>query len=180
MQSERALRGSISQREPTADETGGLEDLLLPLLLAPQVGEGVDDDAKDEVEHDDDDHEEEEQVVHHSGCEQRLLRWQRKATLVSNFDSVAAPEPQCWLIVTAAAHLFGGSPEEVTHASTVTQTLVQHRDDAHEQGVTHVLDPVVYVCGNWDRVETEESDWSASAWPLGSAAAGPLDRLNTI
>lgn len=60
--------------EPTADETRGLEDLLLPLLLAPQVSEGVDDDAEDEVEHDDDDHEEEEEVVDHSGCKQGLLR----------------------------------------------------------------------------------------------------------
>lgn len=57
----------------TADEAGRLQDLLLPLLLAPQVGEGVDDDAEDEVQDDDDDDEEEQQVVNHSGCEQRLL-----------------------------------------------------------------------------------------------------------
>lgn len=58
----------------TADETGGFQDLLLPLLLASQVSKGVDDDTKDEVEYDDDDHEEEQKVVNHSGCKQRLLR----------------------------------------------------------------------------------------------------------
>ena len=57
----------------TADETGRLQDLLLPLLLAPQVGECVDDDTEDEVQNDDDDDEEEQKVVNHSGCKQRLL-----------------------------------------------------------------------------------------------------------
>lgn len=54
------------------------------------------------------------------------------------------------------ANLFGGSPEEVTHSPSVTQPLVQHRNDAHEQSVTHALDPVVFIC---DRAETEVSDW---------------------
>lgn len=58
----------------TTDEAGGLQDLLLPLLLTPEVGEGVDDHTKDEVEHDDDDDEEEEQVVHDACCKQRLLQ----------------------------------------------------------------------------------------------------------
>lgn len=58
----------------TADEARRLQDFFLLLFLTPQVGEGVDDDTKDEVEDDDDDHEEEQQVVDHSGCEQRLLR----------------------------------------------------------------------------------------------------------
>ena len=65
------MRGSALA--PTADETGGLQDLLLPLFLTPQVGERVDDDAKDEVEDDDDDDEEEEQVVNHAAVEQGLL-----------------------------------------------------------------------------------------------------------
>lgn len=53
----------------TADETGGLQDLLLLLLLATQVGEGVDDHAKDEVQDDDDDDEVKQQVVHDAGGE---------------------------------------------------------------------------------------------------------------
>ena len=57
----------------TADETGGFQDLLLPLFLASQVSEGVDDDTEDEVKNDDDNNEEEQQVVNHSGCKQRLL-----------------------------------------------------------------------------------------------------------
>lgn len=57
----------------TADEAGRFQNLFFLLLLAPQIGEGVDDDTKDEVEDDDDDHEEEEQVVYHSGGKQRLL-----------------------------------------------------------------------------------------------------------
>lgn len=68
----------LGKNEPwlslTADEARRLQDFFLLLFLTPQVGEGVDDDTKDEVEDDDDDHEEEQQVVDHSGCEQRLLR----------------------------------------------------------------------------------------------------------
>lgn len=64
-----------------------------------------------------------------------------------------APEPLC---LASASNLFGGSPEDVSHSSSVTQPLVQHRDDAHEQSVTHTLDPVVLIC---DRAETEVSDW---------------------
>ena len=63
----------------TTDEAGGFEDLLLALLLAPQVSERVDNHAEDEVEDDDDDDEEEEQVVHHAGGEQRLLEEVRGA-----------------------------------------------------------------------------------------------------
>lgn len=57
----------------TTDETGGFQDLLLPLFLASQVSERVDDDAKDEVKNDDDNDEEEQEVVNHSGRKQRLL-----------------------------------------------------------------------------------------------------------
>lgn len=59
--------------ERTTDETGGFQDLLLPLFLTSQVSEGVDDDTKDEVKNDNDYNEEEQEVVNHSGCEQRLL-----------------------------------------------------------------------------------------------------------
>lgn len=59
---------------PTTDETCGLQDLFLLLLLAPQVGKRVDDDTEDQVEDDDDDDEVEQQVVHHPGREQRLLQ----------------------------------------------------------------------------------------------------------
>ena len=64
-----------SWREPslTADEARGLENLFLLLLLAAQVGKGVNDHPKDEVQHDDDDDEEEQEVVDHSGGEERLL-----------------------------------------------------------------------------------------------------------
>lgn len=57
----------------TTDETGGFQDLLLPLFLTSQVSEGVDDNAKDEVKNDDDNDEEEQKVVNHSGRKQRLL-----------------------------------------------------------------------------------------------------------
>ena len=43
------------------------------MFLAPEVCECVDDDAKDEVQHDDDDDEEEEQVIDDAGHKQRLL-----------------------------------------------------------------------------------------------------------
>ncbi len=47
----------------STDKAGVLDDLLLGLLLGPQVGESVDDDTKNEVEDDDDDNEIEEHVV---------------------------------------------------------------------------------------------------------------------
>lgn len=57
----------------TANETCRLQDFFFFLLLAPEVGECVDDDTKYEVEDNDDDHEEEEHVVDHPGCEKGLL-----------------------------------------------------------------------------------------------------------
>lgn len=57
----------------TTDETGGFQDLLLPLFLTSQVSEGVDDDTKDKVKNNDDNDEEEQEVVNHSGCKERLL-----------------------------------------------------------------------------------------------------------
>lgn len=57
----------------TADEARRLQDFLLLLFFTPQVSEGVDDHAKDEIKDDDDDHEEEQQVVDHSGRKKRLL-----------------------------------------------------------------------------------------------------------
>ena len=44
----------------TTYEAGVLEDLVLGLLLAPQVGKSVDDHTEDEVEHNNDDNEIEE------------------------------------------------------------------------------------------------------------------------
>lgn len=57
----------------TTDEAGGLQNFFFLLFFTPQVGKGVDDHTKDEVENNDDDHEEEQQVVYHSGCKQWLL-----------------------------------------------------------------------------------------------------------
>ena len=57
----------------TTDETGGFQDLLLPLFFTSQVSEGVDDNTKDEVKNDDDNDEEEQKVVNHPGRKQRLL-----------------------------------------------------------------------------------------------------------
>lgn len=65
----------------TADETGGFEDLLLPLFLTPQVCKRVNDDTKDEVENNDDDNEEKQKVVNHSGRKQRLLEIRTKCRI---------------------------------------------------------------------------------------------------
>ena len=51
----------------TADEARVLDDLLLLLLLGPEVGKRVDDDTEDQVENDDDDDKEEQHVVHDPG-----------------------------------------------------------------------------------------------------------------
>lgn len=82
---------------PTADEAGGLENLLLPLLLAPQVSERVDDDTKYQVEDDDDDDEEEEKVVHHASSKQRILgsedTSEYEATVIINITKREAIDP---------------------------------------------------------------------------------------
>lgn len=57
----------------TTNKTCCLQYFLFLLLLAPQVGKRVNDDAKDEVKDNNDDHEEEEQVVDHPGGKQGLL-----------------------------------------------------------------------------------------------------------
>jgi len=60
--------------EQTADEAGIAQDFILVLLLAAQVCKRVDNDTKDEVQHDDYDNEEEDQVVDDSCKEQPLLQ----------------------------------------------------------------------------------------------------------
>lgn len=57
----------------SASETRVFQNLLFLLFLAPQVGERVDDDTKDQIQHDNDHHEEEDHVVDHSRSEHRLL-----------------------------------------------------------------------------------------------------------
>ena len=73
----------------TADEARVLDDLLLLLLLWPEVGEGVDDDTEDEVQDDDDDDEEEEHVVNDPGGEQPLLAGRGPQDVA---DAAAVPE----------------------------------------------------------------------------------------
>lgn len=69
----------------------------------------------------------------------------------------------------STSNLFGGSPEDVTHSPSVTQPLVQHRDDAHEQGVTHALYPVVFHC---DTARRESASVSAGLLGSGGVAVG--------
>ena len=91
----RLLIATASRRGPslTADEARGLENLFLLLLLAAQVGKGVNDHPKDEVQHDDDDDEEEQEVVDHSGGKERLLQeGGREAGPSSSQKGVEAPK----------------------------------------------------------------------------------------
>lgn len=57
-----------------AGETRVLQNLLLLLLLAPQIGERVDNDTENEIKDDNDDHEEEEHVINHSSSKHWLLK----------------------------------------------------------------------------------------------------------
>lgn len=57
----------------TADETCGLEDLFFSLLLTSQVSKRVNDDTKDEIQHNDDHQEEEQKIIHDTCSEQMLL-----------------------------------------------------------------------------------------------------------
>ena len=56
-----------------SNETCVLECLLFLLFLRPEVGKGVDDDTKDEVEDDNDDNKEEEHVVEDAEGKQGLV-----------------------------------------------------------------------------------------------------------
>ncbi len=58
----------------TADETRGLEDLLFPLLLTSQISKRINDDTKDQIQHDDDHQEEKQKVIHDPCGEQMLLQ----------------------------------------------------------------------------------------------------------
>ena len=58
----------------TAYEAWVLDDLLLVLLFGTEIGEGVDDDAEDQVQDNDDDDEEEDHVVDDPGREEGLLQ----------------------------------------------------------------------------------------------------------
>lgn len=140
-----SLHGCIFTR--TTDETGGFQDLLLSLFLAPQVSKRVDDDAKDQVENDDDDDEEEQEVVDHSGCKQRLLRGAaaRRRGAEKQFKVGPFSGGGCRK---AHPYRFGGSPENITHASSVPQTLIQDGDDTHEQCVAHPLHPLIFICSH--------------------------------
>lgn len=60
-------------RTLTTNEASCFQNFLFLLFFTSQVGKGVNDYTKDEVEDDDDDHEKEQQVVNHSGCKQWLL-----------------------------------------------------------------------------------------------------------
>lgn len=57
----------------TTDKAAGFQNLFFPLLLTPQVGKGIDNNTKDEVEDDNDDHEEKQKVINNSGCEEWFL-----------------------------------------------------------------------------------------------------------
>lgn len=57
----------------TADETSGLQDLLLLLFLTTEVSKRVDNHTKDQVEDDDDHNEVEKKVIDHPSWEQWLL-----------------------------------------------------------------------------------------------------------
>jgi len=74
----------------TAYEAGVLEDVVLALLLGPQIGERVDDHSEDQVEDDDDEDEEEEEVVDESQEEARSFSVAGFAEDVS--DSPSVPE----------------------------------------------------------------------------------------
>ena len=73
----------------TTYEAGVLEDLVLGLLLAPQVGKSVDDHTEDEVEHNNDNDEEEQHVVNDSGSIKWLVN-RRSSKNVS--DSTTIPK----------------------------------------------------------------------------------------
>ena len=57
----------------TADEARILDNFLLVLFFGTEIGECVDDDAKDQVQNDNDDDEEEDHVEDDPGREKRLL-----------------------------------------------------------------------------------------------------------
>ncbi len=78
-----------------AGETRVLQNLLLLLLLAPQIGERIDNDTENEIKDDNDDHEEEEHVVNHSSSKHWLLRKSTNKRIVMGrvLDKINRQEP---------------------------------------------------------------------------------------
>lgn len=77
---QKTRRQAVPPREPTTNETRGLQNFFLLLLLTPQISERVNDDPEDQIQDDDDDHEEEEQVVNDASGKQRLLQRGKKVS----------------------------------------------------------------------------------------------------
>ena len=108
----------------TADEAGILDDLLLVILLCPEISEGVDDDTKNQVKDYNDDHEEEEHVVDEPEGVERLIARGRSEHVP---DASPVPEPL----------VEGGDdahPEGV--AGPLLHRLLLHHGGAHGLRVT--------------------------------------------
>jgi hypothetical protein len=153
------------ERLEAAGETRVLQNLLLLLLLAPQIGERVDNDTENEIKNNNDDHEEEEHVLNRSSSKHWLLKIQNKRivmgrgtrqnksprTLENLYKSLMRFYPgqrkyrmRIYSIsnffkisVKSEGHLYpaGWCAQNVTDASTVTQALVKSCDDAHDEGI---------------------------------------------
>lgn len=62
----------------STSETRVLQNLLLLLFLAPQIGKRIDNDTENEIKNDNDDHKEEQHVVNHSSSKHWLLLIQKE------------------------------------------------------------------------------------------------------
>lgn len=49
------------------------------------------------------------------------------------------------VFVFGLSYLFGGSPENISHTTSITQALVQYSDYTHEQSVAHPLGPIIFT-----------------------------------
>lgn len=80
----------IEVRLLTTNKTRVLENLLLVLLLAPQISERVDNNTKYQVEYNDDDHKEEQQIVNDAAHKHVLLQGGSSED-VSDAPSISEP-----------------------------------------------------------------------------------------
>jgi len=92
--------------ERTADKARVPQDFFLVLLLTAKVGEGVDDNAEDKVQHDDNDDKEEYQVIDDTCKEQPFLKYTTHTMYIVNISTISVSQSPLYQDVNISSALL--------------------------------------------------------------------------